>query len=190
MDISGIIDYHARFRAQAPAVVFEDTKLDWAGFAARVNRLATALVDAGVGQGERVATVLANHLELLDIYWACAKIGAVAVPLSPLLMKDGLASLLADAAPRAVFVSPATATVAREACAQIGAGAPAVRVVVEGAAEGFTPYATFTAVPPRLCFDVRIDEDDPYNIMYTSGTTGLPKGIVLTHRVRALYGVL
>ena len=56
-------------------------------------------------RGDRVATVLTNSLELLATYWACAKLGAAAVPLSPLLTATGLASLLADASPKVVLAS-------------------------------------------------------------------------------------
>ncbi len=188
MDLTALIQQHAHYRPHAPAVNFEDQALDWAGFDARVNRLATALRSAGIAPGDRVATVLGNCLELLDIYWACARLGAVAVPLSPLLMQAGIASLLADAEPRAVFAAPATATATAEACA----GLPMIttRVLVGGNASGFIDFASFTTVADGVSIRATVAPDDVYNIMYTSGTTGLPKGIVLTHRIRALYATL
>ena len=197
MDIGGYIDYHAQFRGHEMGVVFEDQRLSWQEFNVRVEALAIALRVSGVVSGDRVATVLANHLELLDVYWACARIGAVAVPLSPLLMKDGLTSLLKDAAPRVVFASPATAGPVAQACAEL-AGSPeaiAHRVIVDGDADGFAPYERFIAVSPApTCGPAaqreRIDPDALYNIMYTSGTTGMPKGIMITHRIRALYASL
>ena len=82
-----------------------EIRLNWREFDAYVNRWANALSALGVTHGDRVATVLANSLELLATYWACAKLGAVAVPLSPLLTAPGLASLLADALPAVVLVS-------------------------------------------------------------------------------------
>ncbi|MBK6905731.1 MAG: AMP-binding protein [Rhodocyclaceae bacterium] len=201
MDIGGYIDYHARFRGDQLGVVFDDQRLSWRAFNVRVERLAAALRACGVVTGDRVATVLANHLELLDVYWACARLGAVAVPLSPLLMKDGLSSLLRDAAPKVVFASAATAAPVAAACAEL-AGSPeaiAHRVLVDGDTDSFVAYDRFIAAPiavspaptcgTRADYP-RIDPDSLYNIMYTSGTTGMPKGIMITHRVRALYASL
>jgi len=85
LNIGGLVAHHARYRPQANALSFGGGWLSWQQLDARVGRLAAALSGAGVGHGDRVVTVLANCVELIDVYWACARIGAVAVPLSPLL---------------------------------------------------------------------------------------------------------
>lgn len=186
MKIDRIIEHHARYRPEHTAVVFDDTRLSSRDYHARVSRLAATLQQLGVGKGERVATVLPNCLELLDCYWACAMIGAVMVPLSPLLTATGLRTLLADAAPRVVLADPATA-------AAVGAARDAVpatvAVCIDGAPAGFLalPALLAGAMQPT---PVDIVPDDPYNIMYTSGTTGMPKGILHTQRIRAHYGTL
>ena len=103
---------HARYRPHHTAVIVRgeaagdrEIRLDWREFDAYVNQYANALAGLGVARGDRVATVLANSLELLATYWACAKLGAAAVPLSPLLTASGLASLLGDAQPRVVVAA-------------------------------------------------------------------------------------
>ena len=180
LNIGGLVAHHARYRPQAPALSFGGHWLSWEQLDRRVDRLAHALAGAGVGHGDRIATVLANCLELIDVYWACARIGAVAVPLSPLLMASGLRTLLADAAPAAVFCSPATEAATREASRGLSC-----LCIATGAA-----YDAFVRDQPAVPASAAIAPDDLYNIMYTSGTTGLPKGIALTHRIRAHYATL
>src|SRR5512138_2348422 len=106
---------HARYRPRHTAVVIasreehdREIRLTWREFDAYVNRWANALASLGVGRGDRVATVLANSLELLATYWSCAKLGATIVPTSPLLTATGLASLVADAPPKVVVASSET----------------------------------------------------------------------------------
>ncbi len=100
MDIGSLLPRHARYRPDHLAVVFGEHRLTYRQFNARVNRLANALLADGLVKGDKVATVLPNCLELLEVYWASAKTGLVVVPSSPLLQDAGLASLLdnADAA--------------------------------------------------------------------------------------------
>ncbi len=105
----------------------------WREFDAYVNRWANALATLGVARGDRVATVLANSLELLATYWACAKLGAAVVPLSPLLTATGLASLLADAPPKVVLASR-TSSRCSTRCARASAFAPAW-VLIDAAAD-------------------------------------------------------
>ena len=97
LELSSLLEHHARYRPQATAVVFDRQRLDYRSFNARVDRVAHLLSGLGVKKTERVATLLPNTLELLELYWACARIGAVAVPLSPLLTGVGLSSLINDA---------------------------------------------------------------------------------------------
>ena len=100
---------HARYRPHHTAIVIapglrgqREIRLTWREFDAYLNRWANALTTLGVTRGDRVATVLGNSLELLATYWSCAKLGAVVVPLSPLLTATGLAALIADASPRVI----------------------------------------------------------------------------------------
>jgi acyl-CoA synthetase (AMP-forming)/AMP-acid ligase II len=181
MEIAGLVPHHARYRPHATAVICGEQRLSWRDFDARAARLAAALAAVGIGKGDRVATVLANCIELLDIYWACARLGAVAVPLSPLLLADGLRSLLQDAGPKAAFAQKNTIGLLREARPDV----PSLQACIQVETE----YAAFVAGRQPLAA-AGVAPDDIYNIMYTSGTTGLPKGIVLTHRIRAAYGTL
>jgi acyl-CoA synthetase (AMP-forming)/AMP-acid ligase II len=115
LQLSTLIAHHARYFPGKPAVGFEDVRLDWGAFGARVNRVANALRALGVAPGDRVATVCTNCLELLETYWAVPTAGAVLVPLSPLLLASGLASLLKDAGARALVTQRALLPLLAEA---------------------------------------------------------------------------
>ena len=183
-----ILTRQARYRANHPAVTFEDERLSYAEFNQRVNRWANALTGLGVGRGDRVATLLPNCLEALATYWACAKLGAAAVPLSALLLEDGLVSLLSDARPRVIVSIVAFADMLAKVRPRLGF-APAI-VMVDGEAADMPGYAALvTAAGAAEPADVA-QAGDLVTLMYTSGTTGLPKGIMHTHFIRAMYAGL
>ena len=192
MNIGSLLPHHARYRPNHTAVMLEDCGLTFREFNARVNRLANALLSLGLKKGDKVATILPNCLALLETYWAVAKIGLVVVPLSPLLREKALATLINDSDTGTVIASPESA----ESLIAIKRGLPNVadgRLIVIGLSHhpGFISYDELTlqasdAEPPPT----EIADSDPYNIIYSSGTTGAPKGIVHTHYIRALYCML
>lgn len=96
MNIGTLPTRHAQWRPDQFAVVFEDQRLTWRQFNQRVNRLANTLLKLGVSEGDKIATILPNALELLETYWAVAKIGAVVVPLSSMTRGRGLITMLND----------------------------------------------------------------------------------------------
>ncbi|HEU4352929.1 MAG TPA: AMP-binding protein [Burkholderiales bacterium] len=177
LQLAGLVRHHARYRPDHTSVVFESEHLTWREFAGRVARCANVLRSLSVRKGDKVATVLGNCRELLEVYWAVPSIGAVLVPLSPLLTTSGLESLLRD--------SEAKVLISQRSLAAAASGVPGVRVLyiedeyaarTDAAAESFEPG--------------EVGADDLFNIMYTSGTTGLPKGIMHTHFVRSMYALL
>ena len=168
-----------------------EIRLTWREFDAYLNRCANALASLGVARGDRVATVLPNSLVLLAAYWACAKLGAVVVPLSPLLNATGLASLLADATPPS---SSGRATSGRcwTMCATRRQRARRRTWVLHDAAPdderaGYRALGPLPAGASDADPGVRVEPGDLWTLMYTSGTTGLPKGIQHTHFIRAMY---
>ena len=192
-----LLAHHARYRPRHTAVVApcgeRDVRLTWREFDDYVNRWAHALKLQGVARGDRVATLLANSLELLATYWACAKLGAAAVPLSPLLNAAGVVSLLKDATPRVLLASSDQRAVLDQVRDAQGAAGP-VCVLVDAAQDderiGYVAYARVTGDAPSSPPDARVGADDLATIMYTSGTTGLPKGICHTHFIRAMYATM
>ena len=192
-----LLERNARYRPQHTAVVApaadRDARLTWREFDGYANRNANALIALGVRRGDRVATVLPNSLELLTTYWACAKIGAAAVPLSPLLNAPGLASLLRDAKPAAVLATRDRRAMLDDVRGQPSAQEP-VWVLVDGndadERAGYRSHFRCVEAARDQAPNVVVGAADLLTIMYTSGTTGLPKGICHTHFIRAMYATL
>lgn len=187
---------HARYRPHHTAVIVaaqrpgeREIRLTWREFDAYVNRWANALTSLGVGRGDRVATVLANSLELLATYWACAKLGAAAVPLSPLLTATGLASLLGDAPPKVVLASSDRLAMLDEVRPRLPSTPSWVLTdaAVDDEAADYRAFGTLVGTASDAPPNVRVEAGDLLTLMYTSGTTGLPKGIQHTHSIRAAY---
>jgi long-chain acyl-CoA synthetase len=191
MHLGRLLSRHARYRPDHLAVVFEQHRLTYRQLDARVNRVANALLAAGLAKGDKVATILPNCLEQLDLYWAAARTGLVVVPMSPLLQESGLLSLLDNCDARFVLSTSAYA----ETLVRVRDKLPGVRAdrwaLTDGAGPGFRGWGDLVSAaaetePP----DAGLTGSDPYNIIYSSGTTGEPKGIVHTHDVRAGYCTL
>ena len=156
-------------------------------FNERVNRMAHALISWGVGKGERVAVLMTNASEFLEIFFACAKTGAIMAPVNFRLAVPELAYIFRDCAPRVlVYSADFSAKVA-----EVKAVWPEMpRCFCHGGAVGDDPLLD-DAVTPFPVTEPLLREEatlaDPLFIMYTSGTTGDPKGAVLTHE-NVLFG--
>jgi long-chain acyl-CoA synthetase len=189
VNVGSLLARHARYRADDVAVVCGAHRLTFAEHYARVNRFANALRSLGLKQGDALAIILPNCIELLEAYRACAQLGVISVPLSPLLRGAGLVSLLRDSDTAAVLACRSMIEPLDEARRELNHIAPRNYILTDApGTPGYRDYAELTdamSADPPPAPDIR--DYDIYNVIYSSGTTGHPKGIVHTHYVRALY---
>jgi acyl-CoA synthetase (AMP-forming)/AMP-acid ligase II len=190
MNLGSIFSRHARFRADHTALAFEDRRWTHREFNQQINRAAHAMLSLGIKKGAKVATILPNCPELLEMYWASAKIGAVVVPMSTLLMESALKTLLNDSDTELVVTIAAFAKrmdALRPALPKI----PADRfLLIDGEPQrGFQDYhALKAAAADTEPQGIMVSGEDLFDIVYSSGTTGMPKGILHTHDIRIAYG--
>ena len=165
------IQDRARTTPDRVAIDFLDREVTYRELDDASEALAAGFTSAGVGRGDRVATLTGNSPEHVAALFACAKTGAILVPLSWRLAGAELAYQLDDAEPALLLVEEEHDALADEALAA-ASHAPFRGRLVPGRVPGQT-------AEPALKGQVR--DDDPLLLIYTSGTTGKPKGALLTH---------
>ena len=172
--LADLVRVHGRDRPDTPALIAGDQTVTYAELDARSNRVAQAFSAAGVGFGDRVAILDRNGLAFFDVVFGLAKLGAVGVPVNWRLTAPEIAHVLTDSGATAVVVG------AEFADRLIGLDAAVTVIPVEsgGAAPSLDDWA---AAHPALDPGVVTGPDDVVLLMYTSGTTGAPKGVMLSN---------
>jgi fatty-acyl-CoA synthase len=185
VDLCSLIDRNAAFSPDKTAIAFEGERLSYAAFAARIERTATALKhELGVGRGDRVAILSLNRPDYLVLLYACARLGAMLVPLNWRLAVAEQLFILTDAGAKVLVLDQAFEGVLPEL-------APGIAII----GLDFTPPrgATFEDLLAHSEGNGRNPHTDlscPLLVVYTSGTTGRPKGAVLRQEALFWNGVM
>ena len=188
MDLSDLIARNAAFTPDKPALIFDDEIHSYVAFHARIEQTARALkVEFGVSRGDRIAILSLNRPQYLVLLYACARLGAMLVPLNWRLAVAEQLFILSDAGVKVLVLEPAFAEVLPE----LEKTLPGTGVV----GLDFAPAqgSTFDALLTRGSGDGRNPHSDlscPLLIVYTSGTTGRPKGAVLLQEALLWNGVM
>jgi long-chain acyl-CoA synthetase len=183
MNLFDGLRHQAKLNPDRPAISCGEIKYSYAEFYERVVRLGNALMDLGVGKGDRVATLLLNCHRYLELYYATALIGAIIVPLNYRLAPKELVYILNDSESETLFVDEDLWEHIQPVCAELDT---LKRTCFTGRASdvpfGLQSYEKLINESSARLPDEEIQDSDLAGIFYTGGTTGLAKGVMLSHR--------
>ena len=169
--IGDILRRHAEYRGERLAYVIGDARVSYREMNRRANRIAHFLAAAGVARGDRVAILAGNVPLYPECYFACAKLGAILVPQNARWKVDEIVYGVTQSASKMLFYGAEFAELALDLRSRL----PSVE---RSAALDETSFAEASDAEPRAA----VDERDPHVMLYTSGTTGNPKGVLSSHR--------
>ncbi len=168
-----LLDGHAATIAEKPAFYFRGETLSYHAVADRSRRLANALTRAGAGPGDRICYLGKNHPAFFDLLFACSRLGCVAVPLNWRLAPAEISRIVKDAEARLLFVDATFVGLA----ATFG-----IRAISVDDVAGIETLAAWLRDHPGEHVGIPQGADAPVLQLYTSGTTGRPKGVMISQR--------
>lgn len=178
--LGSIATYHAAERPDAIAMSFEGRDTTFAEFERHTNQVANALAAEGLTKGQRICYVGKNSDHYFELMIGATKIGAVMTPIGWRLAPDEIAYIIGDAEAPVVFVGPEVMDQARQAVA--GLATKPKLVAMEPGDHGLATFEAWRNAASDQPPGVEIDPNDCALQLYTSGTTGRPKGAMLSHR--------
>ena len=178
--IAELVREHAARRPQSPALLQDERRLNYAELDALMDRVAAALQRDGVAPCDSIAICAQASIEYAAVFLGALRAGVAVAPLAPGSTPEQLAAMLADAGARHLFVDASTA----DAFGGTALPAEVQRLSLDGTAAAGRPLADWLAPPGARPAPVDVQPEWPFNIIYSSGTTGTPKGIVQPHAMR------
>ncbi len=188
MNAAWWVERWAELHPNKTAIVFEDDRIGYADLHALVERMSCRLQDLGIEKGDRVAALMRNCPEFIELYLACSRIGAIFVPLNFRLAAPELDYILTNCRPRLFVYTADYCELVKPL--DIGAYRPPLIALQIGHGDGVPGALDYDRDEPAYCDRSPFltaslgpaDPEEPQVIMYTSGTTGRPKGAVLSRR--------
>jgi long-chain acyl-CoA synthetase len=162
------------------ALIFDDRSYSYAELDARIEPAARALAARGVRRGDRVAVMLQNSLEFVDVYFGTLRLGAIVVPINAMYKHHEVEHILRDSEPRAAVIDAALWPQAAAAFASVPVETVAIAGELAEPAPGTRTWSALVRDAPQRRTSV-VEADDVAVIIYTSGTTGKPKGAMHSH---------
>ncbi|AMV48375.1 class I adenylate-forming enzyme family protein [Paraburkholderia caribensis] len=180
-----LIFAHAQQRPLHPALICGPEELDYSTLHLKIGRVAASLKRDHVGKGDVVAICASASIAYAQVFLGALRAGAAVAPLAPSSTPDVLAAMLIDSGATIVFMDAASAaTLSLARTSRALAKLPIFSIVsLDGSGSGI-PLDAWLACEPVESDGIEIRADDPFNIIYSSGTTGTPKGIVQPHGMR------
>jgi len=185
MGLNELLPKAVRLYPEKEAVVCGDLRMTYQAFAARVWRLAQGLRDLGIAQGDRVAVLHENSHEYLEAYFAAAHLGIILVSLNYRLAAKELAGILNDSESRMLIAQGSFHEKAKDLCERVSTLEKIIWTRTDGQvlnAEDMEYESLLKNHPDQPPPAPVISDDDVAHLYYTSGTTGQPKGVMLTHK--------
>jgi acyl-CoA synthetase (AMP-forming)/AMP-acid ligase II len=161
------------------AIIFEDKRLTYSDLNSRANRLGNALAAWGVGRGDRVGIMQVNTSEVIETYFACAKIGAIFVPLSFRGRAEEIRHMVNASQCKVVLVGARYLPLIDDLRSTLDTVEHYVSL--EGTGEGWEEFESVISDASDDEIFTEVDDQDTTILMFTAGTTGLPKGVMLTY---------
>ncbi|CAB1084252.1 hypothetical protein JY97_16050 [Alkalispirochaeta odontotermitis] len=183
MNLGKLLDITAGKYPARTAIISQEGRWSYKALDERTNRLAAALLNTGLTKGDRIALLFYNSSYFVEAYFAAVKIGLVATPVNFRLTGAEMTHILNDAQPRLLFYGPEFEAILQDVADQL----VSIRQFVSplnkesSLAHEYEDFLAAGQVDIAKAAS-RVSEKDPCQLMYTSGTTGRPKGATLTHR--------
>jgi long-chain acyl-CoA synthetase len=172
-----LIRQHAAERPRHPALLHDGRTLDYAALDALMDRIAASLQRDGVQPGDAIAICAVTSIVYAAVFLGGLRAGIAVAPLAPSSTAESIATMAADAGAKLFFVDAAVA----QALEPLRQRIAAQRIGLDGSNDSFAAWLAPAGAKPA---PVDIQPDWPFNIIYSSGTTGAPKGIVQPHAMR------